>query len=184
MVRDSVRWQTTITPTIAATIVERLRHHGRWSRTIPGAAAMVEAANRLLLARDCGEDGVLVDDADDSVALDGATRTLTRGDHGHGVPHGRRDVELRPVLLARTRLAHDPAQREHVAARDVAYEVLDVLVRGRADEVLRRAELDDPAVAHDRDAVAEPQRFRQVVGDEHRRLAGLLLQADHLVLHV
>ena len=47
-----------------------------------------------------------------------------------------------------------------------------------------RAELHDRAVAHDRDAVSEPQRLRQVVGDEDHRLARLVLQADHLVLHV
>ena len=82
------------------------------------------------------------------------------------------------------RLAHDPAKRQHVAARDVAHEVLDVLVGGRADELLRRAELHDRAVAHDRDAVAEPKRLGQVVRDEDHRLAGLVLEADHLVLHV
>ena len=45
-------------------------------------------------------------------------------------------------------------------------------------------ELDDLAVAHDRDAVAEPQRLGQIVGDEDHRLPRLLLEPDHLVLHV
>ncbi len=89
-----------------------------------------------------------------------------------------------PSDLARGGLAHDPAQRQHVAARDVAHEVRDVVVGRRADEVLRRPELHDAAVAHDRDPVAEAQRLGQVVGDEDHRLARLVLQADHLVLHV
>ena len=95
-----------------------------------------------------------------------------------------RHVDARPALLARPGVAHDPAQREHVAARDVADEVRDVVVGRRADELLARAELDDLAVAHDRDPVAEPQRLGEVVGDEDHRLAGLLLKAHHLVLHV
>ena len=111
-------------------------------------------------------------------------RALARGDHRHRVAHGRLHVEARAVRLARPRVAHDPAQRQHVAARDVAREVGDVLVRRRADEILRRAELDDGAVAHDRDPVAEPQRLRQVVRDEDHRLARLVLEPDHLVLHV
>ena len=103
----------------------------------------------------------------------------------HGVSHDGRHVELRPVLvLARPRLAHDPAQRQHVRARDVADEVRDVLVRGRAHELLGRAELHDRAVAHDRDPVPEPERLGEVVGDEQHRLAGLELQAADLVLHV
>ena len=77
------------------------------------------------------------------------------------------------VASAGLGLAHDPAQRQDVAARDVAREVLDVVVRGRADELLGRSELHDRAVAHDRDPVAEPERLGQVVGDEHRRLADL-----------
>ncbi len=71
-----------------------------------------------------------------------------------------------------------------MAAWDVADEVLHVVVRRRADKLLRRAELDDLAVAHDRDPVAEPQRLRQVVRNEKHRLSGLDLQAADLVLHV
>src|SRR6266516_2345555 len=58
------------------------------------------------------------------------------------------------------------------------------VVRRRADELLRRPELDDGAVAHDRDPVAEAQRLGQVVRDEDHRLAGLVLESDDLVLHV
>ena len=89
-----------------------------------------------------------------------------------------------PQLLARLGLPHDPAQREDVAARDVAHEVRHVVVGGRTDDLLRRAELDDRAVAHDRDPVAETERLRQVVRDEDHRLARLLLEPADLVLHV
>ena len=71
-----------------------------------------------------------------------------------------------------------------MAARHVADEVLDVLVGRRADELLRRAELDDRAVAHDRDPVAEAERLGQVVRDEDHRLARLDLEPADLVLHV
>ena len=71
-----------------------------------------------------------------------------------------------------------------MATWNVADEVRHVLVRGRADDLLGRSELDDASVAHDRDAVAEPERLGEVVGDEHHRLARLLLQAADLVLHV
>ena len=73
-----------------------------------------------------------------SAVLDRADRPLAGGDHGDRVMDGRAHVERRPVArLAGPRLAHDPAQRQHVRARDVADEVVDVLVRGRADELLR-----------------------------------------------
>ncbi len=100
------------------------------------------------------------------------------------LPHGRVDGERRTVRLARLCIPHDPAQRQHMAARDVADEVLDVVVGRGADELFGGAELNDLAVAHDRDPVAEPQRLRQVVRDEHHRLAGLELQPADLVLHV
>ena len=71
-----------------------------------------------------------------------------------------------------------------MAARHVADEVLDVLVRRRADELLRRPELDDRAVSHDRDPVAEAKRLGQVVRDEDHRLARLGLEPADLILHV
>src|SRR5437762_4329976 len=67
--------------------------------------------------------------------------------------------DLGTVLFAGMRVAHDPAQRQHVTPRDVAHEVFDVVVGGRPDEILGRAELHDLAVAHDRDPVAEAERL-------------------------
>ena len=113
------------------------------------------------------------------------TGSLAPREHRHRVADDRPDVEPRPVeALVGRRLAHDPAQRQDMAARHVADEVLDVLVRGRADELLGRPELDDRAVAHDRDPVAEAKRLGQVVRDEDHRLARLGLEPADLVLHV
>src|SRR5215204_1715813 len=121
----------------------------------------------------------------DLAVLHGAHRLLGRRHHGDGVLERGGHRQLRPVRgVAGLRVAHDPAKREYVRAWDVADEVLDVVVGGRAYELLRGAELHDGTVAHDRDPVTEPQGLRQVVGDEEHRLAGLRLEADHLVLHV
>ena len=97
----AVRWQITIAPTIAPTSVVRLRHHGRCSRMTAGRwRRWCDGGHSVALAGDRREHGVLVDDADDAVAVDRAARPLARRDHGHGVPNGRRHVELRAVLLA------------------------------------------------------------------------------------
>src|SRR5204862_5588708 len=128
-VRESVRWQITIAPTIAPTRVVRLRHHGRCSRMMPGVAAIVEAAATVLvaLARDRLKDGCLVHDTDDPAILHRAARAIARSDHGHRASNRCRHIEPRPVLLARPPLAHDPAEGEYVATRDDAYEGRDVL---------------------------------------------------------
>src|SRR5882672_8703284 len=49
-------------------------------------------------------------------------------------------------------------------------------------DLLRRALMHDAPGMHDRDAVAEAQRFWHVVGDEHDRLAEAALQGLELVL--
>ncbi len=69
-------------------------------------------------------------------------------------------------------------------ARHVAREVGDVVVCRMRHDLLGRPHLDEPAVLHDRDPVAELQRLGEVVGDEDHRLLHLVLEADHLVLHV
>ena len=86
--------------------------------------------------------------------------------------------------VVRPRVAHHPLQRQHVRARDVGGEVRDVVVGRCADDLVGRADLDDLAVAHDQDPVAELEGLGQVVGDEHHRLADLVVQPDDLVLHV
>ena len=62
------------------------------------------------------------------------------------------------------------AERRPVLARGHGVdERLRVGVAGALDHVARVALLDDPAEAHDRDAVAQLPRQRQVVGDEQQR---------------
>ena len=46
-------------------------------------------------------------------------------------------------------------QRQHVRARHVPDEVAHVVVGGCADQLVAGADLDQLAVAHDQDAVAE-----------------------------
>ena len=66
----------------------------------------------------------------------------------------------------------------------VAGELADVVVGGGADHLVRRTDLDDLAVAHDEDPVAELERLGEVVGDEDAGLLQLVLEPDDLVLHV
>ena len=81
-------------------------------------------------------------------------------------------------------VAHHPLEGEHVGAGYVGGEVGDVLVGRGADDLVGRADLDHLAVAQDHDPVAELERLGEVVGDEHHRLADLVVQPDDLVLHV
>ena len=77
-----------------------------------------------------------------SAVLDHRTGLSLRRDHGTAsltVVERR----ARPSALAGRGGAHDPAQGEHLFARDVADEVPYVVVGGRADELLGRAELHD-----------------------------------------
>ena len=87
--------------------------------------------------------------------------------------------------LARVqRLAHDAARGEHMPPRNVPDEVSDVVVGRVGDDGFGRVDLHEPAVAHDRDLIAEPERLLEIVGDEHDGLAQLTLQSCDLVLHV
>ena len=63
-------------------------------------------------------------------------------------------------------------------------ELGDVVVGRVGEDLLGGADLDDPAVAHHRDAVAEAHRLVEVVGDEDDRLARASLQVEQLVLHL
>src|SRR5918996_478558 len=176
-----------MTATIPATWTSFPRHQGRCATT--GAtltrSATTDAMSVAPFPGDRGQDGVAVDEPHDAAVLDAAHGLLASGEHGHGASNGGGDVESGAVRrFAGLGLAHDPAQRQHVAPRDVPREVLDILVRRRAHELLGRPELHDGPVPHDRDPVPEPERLREVVGDEQHRLARLLLQTADLVLHV
>ena len=79
---------------------------------------------------------------------------------------------------------HDLARGEDAGAVDVLGEGGDVVVLRPQQDVLGGADLDDAAVAHDGDAVAQAHGLVQVVGDEDDRLLELLLEFQQLVLHV
>ena len=90
---------------------------------------------------------------------------------------------------ARDRLAVPPGtgdgtRREDPCPRRVARELGDVAVGRRQDELLRRADLHDAPVLHDGDAIGEPDRLVEVVGDEHDGLLQHRLQPQELVLHL
>ena len=84
----------------------------------------------------------------------------------------------------RTRALHDVRGGEHAGAVDVLHELLDVVVRRVGEDVFRRADLHDAAVAHHGDAIAEEHGLVEVVGDEDDGLLQLLLQFEQLLLHL
>ena len=69
-------------------------------------------------------------------------------------------------------------------AVDLLGEAGHVVGRRREHDAVGRVDLLDGTVLHDRDAIGEPQRLVEVVGDEHDALAEHLLQTQELVLHV
>ena len=109
-----------------------------------------------------------------------------RGEVGEDVAHLRADAA--PVTATPStepvERCHHRLDRDHLRPGDVADERADVVVGGVADDFGGRADLDEPAVAHDRDAVTEAQRLDEVVGDEDHRRGDLGAQADDLLLHV
>ena len=52
------------------------------------------------------------------------------------------------------------------------------------DQLFRRSDLDDLAVLHDREPVGEPDRFIEIMGDEHDCLLEHALEAHELRLHL
>ena len=118
------------------------------------------------------------------LAVDDADRPLRAEDDGQQLAE--------PLVVADDLLrASRPAcgwvangGRQHLAARHVADELAHVVVGGGADDLGRRPDLDEAAVLHDRDAVADLQGFVEVVRDEDDRLLEALLEAQHLVLHL
>src|SRR5919106_5765885 len=136
-----------ITRTMPATCIGQPRQRAgaasAGAATLRLATAIARAAGGPGLLRNRLEDGLAVDDAHDAAILDGTHRPLAPGHDRDGVLDRRAHVELGTIgLLAGPRVAHHPAERQHVGARDVAHEVLDVLVGGGADQLLGRAELD------------------------------------------
>ncbi len=93
----------------------------------------------------------------------------------------RRDLAGHRVVAGRT---HDGAGGEDLGAGRVAGEIGDIGVGRGQHQFLGGAGLDDAPVAHDGDAVGEPYRLVEVVGDEDDGLLQLRLQPQELVLHL
>ena len=58
-------------------------------------------------------------------------------------------------------------RRQHARTVDVRDELADVLVGRVRDDLRAGRALDDPALSHDHDLVADPHRLVEVVGHEH-----------------
>lgn len=99
---------------------------------------------------------------------------LAQGAGGH--PGAGVDVQHVMRLLHHRRGGQDPGPV------DVGDELRHVVVGRVGEDLLGGADLDDPAVPHHRDPVAEPHGLVQVVGDEDDGLAQLALKFQELVL--
>ena len=81
----------------------------------------------------------------------------------------------------RTEVGH-PVTRQDAQAELVAEEVAHELLAGAAPQFLRRSHLDDPALPHQHDAVAEEDGLLDIVRDEDHRLAQAPMQGGELAL--
>src|SRR6202035_233886 len=74
--------------------------------------------------------------------------------------------------------------RRRVEAGAQVEETADVVVPGVAGDLLRSVEAEQAAAAHDADAVAEPKRLAEIVGDQGHRLAEPALELEELLLEL
>ena len=101
------------------------------------------------------------------------------------MPEAPRFGRDRPVFrFVRVERLHHGMGAHHFQARNAGDEIGDIIVLRVHHDLFRPADLDDPAVAHDRDPVADADRFVEVVGDEHRRLFHDAGKLDELVLQL
>ena len=68
--------------------------------------------------------------------------------------------------------------------RNAGDEIGDIIVGRGGDNLFGRADLDERAVFHNRDAVADADGLVQIVGDENRGLAHFLRQREELILQL
>ena len=80
--------------------------------------------------------------------------------------------------------AHDGPRGQDLGPRRVGGEGRDIVGGRPEQQLLGRADLDDPAVLHDGDAVGQAHRLVEIVGDEDDGLVQQLLQPEELVLHL
>ena len=74
--------------------------------------------------------------------------------------------------------------KDQFQPRNAAHELGDIVVGRRRYDLLGRADLHDPAVLHDGDAVADADRLIEIMGDENRRLLELVGQLHELILQL
>ena len=126
------------------------------------------------------------------MAADGVALVVPHREHGAAVGV-QNCVELgldRQVRLYRAGETvtldgtHQRARGQHLGARNALGEFLDVIGGGIQDQFFGRANLHDRAVLHDSDAIGEPNRLLEIVGDEDDGLVQQFLQAHELVLHL
>ncbi len=79
--------------------------------------------------------------------------------------------------------AGDEFSREHTPGIHVRHKLSHIIVCGFCDDLLRAADLYDLALIHHGHAVADAQRFTQVMRDKQNGLLQLFLQVQQFVLH-
>ena len=77
---------------------------------------------------------------------------------------------------------YDGMGADKIEFRYPGHEVADILVGRIQHDFFRCADLHNPTVLHDRDSVADPDRFVEVVGDEHGGLLDTRREFHELVL--
>ena len=100
---------------------------------------------------------------------------------------GPAQIEPQPAVLRALELvqaAHHVPRSQHRERVHVGDKVLDVGVGRLQHDVLWRSRLHDAAAFHDGDAVADLERFLEVVADKDDRLLDRLLQLQELVLQL
>src|SRR5690606_37044826 len=101
------------------------------------------------------------------IAHDAERRTRPRLDGGHG-----------------TCWLHHTRRGQYTGAIHILNELGNVIVCRIGENVLRSANFDYPAVAHNRDPVAQEHGLVEIVCDEDDCFTELSLQLDELLLHL
>ena len=147
----------------------RLRARARCGAISRVIASMLDAAHRAAVAVDhvqpAGALGQHLRQREVQGRVTGTVGTLSA--------LGRRRVELE---LAQ------PANAEALEPTVLADEAGHEVVGGRGEQLVGGGELDQMAVAHDRDPVAHLDRLVDVVGDEDDRFANLPMKPQEIVL--
>lgn len=101
-----------------------------------------------------------------------------------GDPVAARGIEQidRAIAQQLATAAHDHRAGQHAQRIHVLHELGDAGVRRPHDDILYGTRLHDATALEDRDLVAEPQRFVEIVADEQDGLFDARLQRQQLIL--